>query len=298
MEPCVAAVGSFDGVHLGHRAIISRAIEIGRQKGLKTRAITFITHPLTVIAPHRAPLWAIPRSFSIRNLEEKFDEVSQLDFTPDLAKLTAREFMALLKQRFNVDTLVMGYDNTFGSDRLSSREQYEAAGRDTGINVEFVDAVHCAEGRPLSSSRLRKAIAAWNSPEIEAVLGEYPVYTAKVVEGKHLGRKLGFPTLNVELTEDSVPLPDGVYAAITSLDKSEEGALAVLSVGNNPTVGDGKRSYELHVIDRDLPPMYGKKISFNPFMKLRDIKRFDSLDELKQAIRADILQAKQLLANK
>ena len=295
MNPCVATVGTFDGFHIGHRAIVDKVKDIAREKGIMSRAITFMNHPLTVIAPERAPKWAIDRSQSCNFLRFNLDRVSEMNFTSELAAMTARDFMRLLRERFNVDTLVMGYDNTFGSDRLATHEDYVSAGRDAGIEVVFVDAVNTSDGRPVSSSRLRKAIAAWDYNEITSLLEMSILYPATVVKGRQMGRRIGFPTLNLEMRENIVEIPDGVYLAFLHLNHEDDGMPGVLSVGTNPTVGGTIKTYELHIFDRKLRNMYDEEVYVLICERFRDIKKFDSLNDLKNAIRDDIKTAKRIL---
>lgn len=295
MKPCVATVGTFDGFHIGHRAIINKVAETAREKGLESRGITFINHPLTVVAPEKAPKWALPRSGSVHALEYSLDKVSEMNFTPELASLKAADFMKLIKERFNVAILVMGYDNTFGSDRLSTKDEYERAGHEAGIEVVFVDAVITSDGKPASSSRLRKAVANWDIRLIFELLKSYPMYSGPVEKGKQLGRRIGFPTMNVGLDDDIVAIPDGVYAAEVFLDDEDEGQPAVVSIGSNPTVGGSKRTVEVHVANEKLPNMYGETVFFLLLDKIRDIKKFDSVAELKQAIKADIAKMYKIL---
>lgn len=294
MKPCVATVGTFDGIHAGHLAIIDRVNVIAEEKGLPTRVITFANHPLSVVAPERAPKWAVARQESLRRLALCVDEVVSMDFTEELAAMTAREFMEVVREKYNVDTLVMGYDNTFGSDRLSTHEEYLEAGRDVEIEVAFVDAVYASDGLPVSSSRLRKAISVWDYPLILELMGHAPLYRAKVIEGKKLGRKIGFPTMNLELPDDIVPLPDGVYLAVFCPAEGEEGVPAVLSVGSNPTVGGNGKNYELHVPGMELGDMYGKEIHFSVRDQIRGVKKFASVDLLRRAIEKDVAAAKEI----
>lgn len=288
MNPCVATVGTFDGVHRGHLAIVRRMCEIAKEKGFITRAITFSSHPLSVIAPDVAPKWAQSRKVSESTLLSFLDHVSTLNFTSELASLTARSFMQLLRERYNVDTLVMGYDNTFGSDRLSSRLEYEQAGKEAGIDVVFVDAVHTPDGQPVSSSRLRKAIASGDIKEAEVLLNTNPRYSAKVVEGKKLGGRIGFPTMNLQVEGDVVQPACGVYAAVAFI--GGKGLLpAVLSIGANPTVSDDNAiTWEMHVPGHNLGDMYGKTINFMVLDRIRDIKKFDGIGTLRTAIKTDI----------
>lgn len=288
MTDCVATIGTFDGVHLGHRAILGKVRKIAAKRGREACAITFSAHPLAAIAPERTPMWAVPRCWSLARVAEYVDKIVRLDFTREMASMTALEFMKFLRDKFGVTVIVMGYDNTFGSDRLSTHEEYEAAGRAAGIEVVFEDAVMISDGSPASSSRLRRAIAGWDLPVVTELLEGYPSYDAEVVRGRQLGRQLGFPTMNLTMPNDMVPIPDGVYLA----EMLPEGWPAVLSVGTNPTVGDSNvKSYELHVPGVNLGDMYGRRVRFLVREKIRDIRKFAGLDELKEAIEADIKRA-------
>lgn len=288
MSGCVATVGTFDGLHVGHMALIGKVREIAAEKGLPTRLITFARHPLSVVNPAKAPKWTADRQAMLAELGRHFDEVVVMDFNKTTAALTARQFMELARDRYGVDTLVMGYDNTFGSDRLASRARYEEAAREAGISIVFAPPV-MVDGEPASSSRLRKAIARWDFPLISKLYDRLPRVTAVVHCGKRLGRRLGFPTMNVSLPDDVVPLPDGVYSARVFLEpESSDGLPAVMSVGNNPTVGGEGKTYEIHVIGKDLGDMYGRPVTFTVLEKLRDMEKFATVDDLKSAISADI----------
>lgn len=288
MSGCVATVGTFDGLHVGHMAVIGKVREIAAEKGLPTRLITFARHPLSVVNPAKAPKWTADRQAMLVELGRHFDEVTVMDFNKTTAALTARQFMELARDRYDVDTLVMGYDNTFGSDRLASRARYEEAAREAGIGIVFAPPV-MVDGEPASSSRLRKAIARWDFPLISKLYDRLPRVTAVVHCGKRLGRRLGFPTMNVSLPDDVVPLPDGVYSARVFLEPElNDGLPAVMSVGNNPTVGGEGKTYEIHVIGKDLGDMYGRPVTFTVLEKLRDMEKFATVDDLKSAISADI----------
>lgn len=292
MKPCVASVGTFDGLHAGHKAIFDKMNELAEEKRMTTRAITFLNHPLSVVKPEKCPKWAAGRARNLKALEGYVDRVSQMNFTPELAKLTAREFMGMIRERYGVDTLVMGYDNRFGSDNLASREDYVAAGRDAGLNVVFVEAVAASDGKPVSSTRLREAISRFDYPVIEEFCGKGPTFSGKVVEGKKLGRKLGFPTLNIEVGADVVQLPDGVYWAYVELEADADLSLGVLSVGPNPTVGDSGKKYEIYMVGKKLGSMYGKEVTFFPVFYMREQKKFETLDDLRKAIKMDVRVAR------
>ena len=287
--PRVATVGTFDGVHLGHVAILATVGAVAQEKGMKSCVITFNNHPLSVVAPGRKPRWAMQRSVSLDYLGCYVDEVIPVDFTAELAAMTASEFMGVLKESYDVRTIVMGYDNTFGSDRLVAHEDYGRAAAAAGIEVVWVEAETTGDGRPVSSSRLRKALSDGDVALARELCGCRPLYSGVVAEGKKLGRKIGFPTMNVRIDEDVVGLPDGVYACEVTADGDGGCDAGLLSISTAPTVDTGlPRVWEIHVPGRDLGDMYGRRIDFVVDKKLRDIKKFDSLDELEEAIRKDI----------
>lgn len=300
MTPCIATVGTFDGFHLGHAEIVMTMKSMACDSGVPTCVITFRQHPLTVVAPERAPLWAVPRDVSFSILREHVDRLVEMDFTPGLARMTAREFLGYLREKFNVGILVMGFNNTFGSDRLASRDQYVAAGRDAGVEIVFVGEKLVGQGINVSSSRLRRAIADGDLSLVQQMLGGTLYYTATVAEGRRLGRQMGFPTLNLSFDEDIVSLPDGVYAVEIYPEINGDVLLpGVLSVGANPTVSDGSvRTWEIHVPGVDLGNMYGKRVAFGVLDKIRDIRKFPSVEDLKGAIRKDIATAKKIFAQK
>lgn len=295
MKPCVAAVGTFDGVHLGHKAIAGEVLRVAAERNIDSRIVTFLNHPLSVIAPSRCPSWITSRDISEHRLTELgIGRVSFMRFTPELARMTAMEFMKCIKERFNVAVLVMGYDNTFGSDRLKSHDDYVAAGREAGIEVTFVDRVSTADGNIPSSSAVRHAIADGDIDRIFDLTDQELIIEGTVVKGKRNGHKLGFPTMNIDV-DGLCRLREGVYAAVYFPDPDDitDDYTAVLSVGRNPTVADGNPvTYELHVPGVDLGDMYGTTARFVVGPRLRDIMKFDSLAELKKAIRADIRAAR------
>lgn len=288
MQPSVITIGTFDGMHRGHKEILNVLNAIASDNGLLRKVITFSNHPLSVIAPERKPQWALPREVSLMALKDFADEVIELNFSKELASFTARQFMDMLRDEYGAAMVVMGYDNTFGSDCLKQHSEYEKIAADAGVEVVFVDAVYCEENIPISSSRLRRSIASWNFKDILNCRGEWPMYRGTVVHGRHLGTELGFPTMNVKLPEDIVGIPSGVYA-VKYIDTDSHVLPAVMSVGNNPSVKAGnERTIEIHVPNVDLGEMYGRQIEFFVGPKLRDISKFNSLEELKTAINKDI----------
>ena len=293
----IVTVGTFDGIHLGHRAILQRVGALGRAMGMPTAVVTFANHPLSVIAPERAPLWAAERAQSLQTLAQTVDSLDVIDFDADTAAMTAREFFALLRRRHNAHTVVMGYDNTFGSDRLKSHADYSREAALEGMAVDFVDAVAVEPYGTASSSLLRQAIAQGRMDMAAALTGHAPAYHCRVVEGRHLGRTIGFPTMTLTRPRQVAVPPAGVYAATCIPHDADAPLPAVMSIGSNPTIGNGDISYELHLIDGNPGPMYGKEVRLTINHRLRDIKKFPDIDTLRQAIGADVDHARQYFIN-
>ncbi len=295
MRPCVAAVGTFDGIHVGHKAIVDKVIELANERNMASRVVTFINHPLSIIAPERCPKWITSRAMSELLLQNRgVERVSHLHFTAELMHLTAVEFMRLLRERYGVEVLVMGYDNTFGSDRLKNHEDYVGAGREAGIEVVFVDRAVTGSGETPSSSAVRHAIAGGDVERILDLLDEELVMEGKVEGGKRNGHRLGYPTMNINM-DGCQPLREGVYAAVYIPDVEDMSIdyTAVLNVGRNPTIGDGNPlTYEMHVVGMSLDEMYGETVHFVVGPRLRGEQKFKSLKELVKAIRNDIRNAK------
>lgn len=303
MKECVAAVGTFDGFHLGHQAIVDKVIDEAGKRGLDSRVITFVNHPLSVIAPDRCPKLILTHQNTIDLIEDSgVDRVSEINFTLEMAALTAREFLKLIRERYNVRALVMGPDNSFGSDRLPSHEAYIEAGKAEGIDIQFVDPVLTAEGEKISSTAIRKAIAELDPMEVSKYLGRFYSITTKTVEGRHLGRKLGFPTMNLDVS-GLQKLKPGVYAVLyhhfddDSEDEMSTVMAGLLNVGNNPTIADDNAlTYELHVVNERLDLPYGSEVEIDVLHHMRDEVKFPSLAALKKCISQDISELAYIFA--
>ena len=292
MSGKAAAVGTFDGVHLGHSAVLGHLVRLAEERGLDPVAITFDRHPLSLIAPQRAPL-------AISTVDKKSELIAAKGVTPivvpfddDLRSTTARDWMKMLHDRYDVRLLVVGYDNTFGSDGVTlSISDYKEIGRHTGIEVVEAPFV---EG--ISSSAIRKAISSGNIAEANRMLGRRFSLPGIVVEGNKLGRTIGFPTANILPGPGLVVPANGVYAATVSLPGGMKRE-AVVNIGVRPTVRRGNNlTVEAHILDWK-GDLYGHPLTIAFAGRLRDEIRFNSIDALRVQIEKDTLQAKLLLSD-
>lgn len=280
----VAAAGVFDGVHTGHRHLLDCVRAEADRTGGTTLAVTFDRHPLEVIAPERCPLMlTLPgRRRQLLEALPQADKVAVLHFDGDMRRRTAAGFMRLLRERYGVTHLVMGYDHGFGSDcRGAGTDHYIKAGAQAGVAVSRADRF-VLDGTVVSSTAIRTMLADGDTDGAARLLGRPHIIEGQVVSGRRLGRKIGFPTANIDADPRLLlPLP-GVYAATVL------GRPAVLNIGVCPTVTDGNRmTVEAHIpgFDGDL---YGRVLEVETGRRLRDERKFDSLEALRAQLADDV----------
>ena len=281
-EVAVVTTGFFDGVHLGHRHVLSTVVSAARERGEEAVVVTFWPHPRTVLQQDA-------RDFRIlTSLEEKkmlladagIDRVEVLPFTRAFAALTAAEYLALLREKFGATLVVMGYDNHIGADKLTAREI-------SLTPVIVVDPCHSerSEESPISSTKIRKALEAGDVERANGMLGyAYGLYGV-VVAGNRLGRTIGFPTANMQLYEPLKLVPgNGVYAVdVEVLSRRYRG---MCNIGTRPTVSGTARTIETHILDFD-EDIYGLPLRLRFLRRIRDERKFPSLDALKEQLVRD-----------
>lgn len=291
----VATIGFFDGVHLGHRFLIGDMLEIARYRGLPSAVITFPEHP-------RAVLHADYQPKLLNSYEEKIQRLATtgvdycilLDFTLELSRLTAQEFItSILYGKLHVNTLLIGYDHRFGHDRTDGFEQYVAYGAACGMDV--MKASPYDEGHTaVSSSEIRKLVSTCQV-EKAAHLLTYP-YQLKgsIVSGYKIGRTLGFPTANIRVDEPFKVIPGfGVYAVW--VDVEEKRYKGMLYIGDRPTLNNGSDiSLEVNILDFS-GDIYNDQITVSFIRFVRGDIRFDSLEELKAQLEEDRRVVRELL---
>ena len=281
-QPCVATIGFFDGVHRGHRYLIQQVKDEAQRRGLRSLLVTFPTHPARVLRPD-APLQLLTTPHEKAGLlgETLADDVAMLPFTRELAALSARAFMTdILRSRFNVRVLVIGYDHRFGHGRAEGFDDYVRIGREIGMEV--VQARELDGGQHVSSSSIRQALQEGRVEDAAAMLGRPYTLGGTVVPGHHVGTALGFPTANLRPDDPDKLIPmNGVYAV-----RTEQGA-GMLNIGTRPTLDNGAdRSIEVHLFDF-AGDLYGQHITLRFLRFVRNEKKFDTVAELREQLQAD-----------
>lgn len=286
----IATTGFFDGVHLGHRLVIERLVSLARERGDESLVVTFWPHPRAVLQDGARELRLL------NSLEEKkellrslgVDRVEVLDFTRSFAALTAEQYLReILRDRFGVTTLLMGYDNRLGSDRLTADMLLSKA---SALDIELIELepfgqdVHPALTH-ISSTRIRKSLEDGKVEEAAEMLGYRYSLKGVVVAGNRLGRTIGFPTANMKLYEPLKLVPGrGVYAVEAEvLGKKYRG---MTNIGLRPTVGGSFTTIETHILDFD-EDIYGLPLRITFLRRLRDEVHFPSLEALKDQLEKD-----------
>ena len=287
--PCAAAVGSFDGVHRGHRAMLEELRARACEKGLPTMVVTFVTHPRVFFAGDGMPFLLSSNEEKVALLEAAgVDFCVMLDFDARMASMTAERFMEeVLVEALGVEMLCVGYDHRFGRPQEGvGFEQYVEYGKALGIDV-FKALPFVADGVAVSSSKVRRALEEGDISLANAMLGRNYSFSGSVVHGAAVGRGLGFPTANIQLHDGMKMLPaDGVYdVRVLCRDGVRKG---VMNIGVKPTVGNGLgRTAEVHVLGFS-GDMYGWDVVVEPLRRLRGEMKFENMELLRRQIAADV----------
>ena len=285
-------VGVFDGVHLGHQRLLTHLRNEAQQRDLLTGVVTFKSHPQKVLSPGRKLLW-LSNLETRTNLLRSFgiDVIVTLPFTPQLAELTAREFVQLLKDYLKMRGLVVGPDFALGKNREGSADQLRLLGQEMGFIVEVVPPV-VLDGEVISSSAVRLALAQGDMETVEKLFGRPFSLSGQVVTGDRRGRVLGFPTANLDVEPEQALPSDGVY--VTAAHINHESLPSVTNIGVRPTFGGGKHLVETYLLDYE-GQLHQQRLRIDLLDKLRDEKHFDTAEELKAQIRKDVEQARAIL---
>lgn len=287
-----ATIGTFDGVHLGHRLLLDTLTAMADDAGLRPAAFILEKHPLALVAPQRMPPQLSSFHEKARMVSELGVEVIPLSFNESTRRLTSAGFMDKIADEFGVRALLIGHDNRIGCDRDSGFADYLRHGRDTGMRVEEAPALP-----GVSSSAVRKALLGGDVRRGGAMLGHPYSLAGTVVHGEHLGTRLGFPTANMRPESPELLVPaGGVYATMARIEGYETLMPSVTNIGVRPTVASGVPAVSIETyIPGFSADIYGRSISLDFIDRIRDEQRFPSLDALVQRMRLDTQLALDLL---
>ena len=281
----VVALGMFDGVHIGHASVINRAKEIAKKIGGTLIVFTFANHPLSIISPEVAPLSIGSRSLRREIFSDLGVEVLiEIPFTKELSKKSPEEFLNLLREKISPAYVVTGPNYTFGKFGKGNGRMLLRESEKFGFKTEICPAITVGK-KTVSSTRIRNLISEGELHAANELLGRNFTYRSEVVHGDQRGRKLGFPTANLEIEDKRLMLPNGVY--IVRVKVGETFYKGIANVGDNPTFKVAKRRLEVF-IDNFSQDIYGREISVSFIEKIRDEQKFSSVEELKAQLREDL----------
>jgi len=297
MEGTVITVGTFDGLHLGHQAILQQLQTIAREKNLPAVAYTFAFPPRYAI---RDPMWKtqpppcllLPQSAKRKLLEQYVDRVEPADFAT-VKNLSAKQFIHnLLLEQFAARTIVVGESFQFGRDREGNVSLLRQIGKEQGFSVITVPMV-IVDYAPVSSSRIRSLIKAGQVRHARPLLGRPPLLVGEVVAGDRLGRKLGYPTANLSLDSALLLPAEGIYLIHAFWKKQHSAGL--LYRGMRPTLKSNAARCEVYLLSTPETELYGERMEVHLHQKLRDDQVFPSLEALRRQLDHDVARARSLL---
>lgn len=303
--PSVVTLGNFDGVHRGHRVVLDTVVRRARAAGQPAVAVTFEPHPVAVLHPERAPQPIVDLEHKLQLLAGVgLDAVLVLEFTPEFAKLTPREFVdSTFVRGLRAATVVVGTDTRFGVRNCGDIDTMHELGEEFDFEVVPMQPIgdHDGEVRQWSSTRVRAALAEGDVALASEILGRPHRVSGEVVHGHHRGRELGYPTANLCADSSGMVPADGVYAGwLDRLDlppsHDDRRMPAAISVGTNPTFTDVRsRTVEAYVLDRDDLDLYHEQVAVDFVQRLRGNDRFDTVDALLAQMARDVATTRGLL---
>jgi len=293
------AIGNFDGVHAGHRALLGKAIECARRLGGDAVALTFDPHPARVLAPDLAPTLITPRERKLELIAEAGIDVAVVEpFTRELAGLAPDAFLRqILVETLQAREVVVGYDFSYGKKRAGTVKALKDYGEEHGFITHVIEPI-TVNGLVASSTKVRNFATTGKLDGVRMLLGRDHDVDGTVVEGAKRGRSLGFRTANLRISSEQLLPAPGVYAVRTRILDDSDGARVysgVANLGTNPTfVAEGQLALEVHFFDFDRD-IYGRRLRVSFVERIRGERRFDGVDELVRQIAADADRAREIL---
>ncbi|MBI4187215.1 MAG: bifunctional riboflavin kinase/FAD synthetase [Chloroflexi bacterium] len=285
-------VGVFDGVHLGHKHLLSQLKELARQRDLLSGVVTFRQHPQEVLSPQTRLSFLSDLDQRARLLQnEGVEVVVVLSFTPELAQLGVRQFITLLRKHLRMRGLVVGPDFALGQGREGDINTLRKLGQEMDFSVTVVPPVIMG-GEVVSSTAIRRALAEGNMKKVIALTGRPFSLHGRVVAGEGRGMKLGFPTANLDTDRKQALPADGIYATWAHVD--DKVYQSVTNIGKRPTFNGSQRTVEVYLLDFD-GNLYGRDMRIDIVERLRSEKRFDNVEALKKQMADDVKRGKSIL---
>lgn len=288
----VVALGTFDGVHRGHRALLLTAKQLADELNVPLRVCTFNRHPLEILRPDNPPvmLSTIPEKAS-QLFSAGVDETELIPFDRSVADLEPEQFLERMHSMITVRGIVAGWNYSFGKNGRGNADLLREDGKKHGYKVIIVPPTTLEDGTVISSSLVRRSLQDGDMQKVSELLGYTYSLTGTVAQGKHQGHKLGFPTANIEPWKRKALPKFGVYTGM--LETDTEMLPAVVNIGIQPTIPSGKVTVEAHILTES-PELYGQKVRLSLLKMLRPEKRFDSVEELTRQIEQDREEALRL----
>ncbi len=280
----VVTIGNFDGVHKGHQVLIEKTATYAKARGIKSAVFTFLNHPINYFVPEK-----VKNIFDEKEKErliEDFgiDYLIDIPFDKAMTQISAEQFIVkILKDKIHAKKIVVGYDFTFARNKEGTVDVLREMGHEYGIEVEIVQPIKI-NGIRVSSTFIRELISEGRVDEIPQYLGTPYVIEGEIIHGKANGRKMGYPTANISLKDQIIKPKNGIYASRVIIDGKKY--FGATNVGMNPTVNGKYLSIETNILDFD-EDIYGKRVRIEFLEKIRDEKKFESLDELKKQLDLD-----------
>ena len=278
-------LGFFDGIHQGHKAVITTGVNYAKNNGLKSALVTFKDAPV-VFLNNKKPEYIVTKSDKIKMIENLgVDFLYMLDFDENFSKLSASQYLKILVDNLHLKAIVSGYNHYFGYNKSGNTDYLRLMQKEYGFEFVEVEPIKIKDG-VISSSKIREALLAGNIKLANYMLGYRFYVENKVIEGQQIARTLGFNTANLMFPADVIQIPNGVYAVEVNIDGKNY--IGIANYGSKPTITDDeKKLLEVHIMNFE-KNIYGKVIRVSFLDKIRDEKKFNSLIELKEQITKDI----------
>ena len=288
----VATIGFFDGVHRGHQHLLRQVLEVAHQRHMASLVVTFFQQPRHVVTHETDRFFLLTTTNEKLHLLQQagIDHCEVMEFTPELALMTAHDFMQLLHNKYGVSALVIGYDHRFGHNRSEGFDDYVRYGKQLGIEV-----LQATQFPAVSSTKIRELLLEGDLEAANQILGYRYMLEGQVVNGFHIGHTMGFPTANLQVAPENLIPADGVYAVMVELDGEQHQGM--LNIGTRPTLANSdERSIEVHIFDFH-DNIYDKELRLSLVKRTRGEVKFASKEQLILQLQQDAAEIKTILGS-